>query len=108
MQMNTTYSSIQHNNPSLPLPNVSRINKYECYIRVHPSIYLLSYIDFEANIAVLASSFTMGGSKLGIPPCLKKLGSATTKPRVEISMVCTRTARRLNSLDLAASKFEYF
>src|SRR6266516_1853388 len=91
-----------------PSPRVSRCIKYKFYIRVHTSIYLLSYIDLEANIAALANSFTKGGSKIGIPPCLKKSGSATTKPRVEISIVWTRTARRQNSLDLAASRFEYF
>ena len=65
-------------------------------------------MDLDASTAVRDISFKMAGSKLAIPPCLKKFGSATTKPKVEISKVCTTTARLLNSLVLAASKFKYF
>ena len=61
-----------------------------------------------ARIAVLDRSITMTGSKRGIPPFLKKFGSATANPRVETSIVWTRTLRFLNSLALVASKLEYF
>src|SRR6267154_4738185 len=70
--------------------------------------HLLQYIDLEARIAVLDRSITMTGSKRGIPPSLKKFGSATTNPRVETSIVWTRTLRFLNSLALVASILEYF
>ena len=49
--------------------------------------------DDEAKIATLDSSFIRHGSKAGIPAFLKKLGSATTKPKVETSIVLTKTER---------------
>src|SRR5437867_11484133 len=69
------------------------------YKDVTVNSYLLIYMNLDDNIAALGNSFTRRGSKFGIPPFLKKLGSATstTKSRVETSIVCTRTARRLNS-----------
>ena len=45
-------------------------------------VYLLQYIALVAKIAVLDRSLIKGGSKVGIPPFMKKFGSATTKPRV--------------------------
>ena len=69
---------------------------------------LLQNIDLEDEIADLTNSFNRGGSKFNKPPLLKKLGSATTKPKVETSIVWTWTTCRLNSLALAASNCEYF
>src|SRR6266516_5007177 len=65
-------------------------------------------MSLEDRTAAFPSSFIRKGSKTGIPPNLKKLGSATTNPRVETSIVWTRTLRSLNSLDLAESRLEYF
>src|SRR6267154_1164494 len=59
------------------------------YGQQQPRHHLLQYINFEARIAVLDRSITMAGSKRGIPPFLKKFGSAATNPKVEASMVWT-------------------
>src|SRR6267154_5534434 len=64
-------------------------------------------MDLEARTAALPRFLIRQGSKVGINPNLKKFGSATTKPRVETSIVWTTTLRLLNSLDMAASRLEY-
>src|SRR6267154_2774739 len=64
-------------------------------------------MDLEARTAAFPSSLIRQGSKVGIIPSLKKFGSATTKPRVETSIVWTKTLRLLNSLDVAAPRLEY-
>src|SRR6267154_439625 len=69
--------------------------------------FLLLYIDLEAKIATLDNSLITQGSKAGIPAFLKKLGSATTKPKVETSIVLTKTERPLNSPALEASRLAY-
>ena len=69
---------------------------------------LLQNMDLDDDIADLTTSFSKGGSKLDKPTLLQKFGSTTTKPKVETSIVWTRTSCRLNSLALAAANCEYF
>src|SRR6267154_833096 len=91
-------------NQSEDIVRVQLLNK----IKERMLHHLLQWIELEASTAILDSSFSIFVSKFWIPPFLKKFGSATTKPRVETSIICTRTVRLLNSLALTVSKLEYF